>query len=166
MRWWQEATLQHPDRVRVKGEEETTQWNDTLFTHLKRLRTTSRHLFTASIERHSANASDLEEFNRVLALGHQSLEMDATGETIALYETTEPEYGAVLVPIAQSALYIFIEAERVRLRKCANERCIALFYDTTRSATRHWCSPECMNRARSLQHYREAKARKTSSTPH
>jgi predicted RNA-binding Zn ribbon-like protein len=32
---------------------------------------------------------------------------------------------------------------------------VLLFYDTTKSGTRRWCSTSCMNRARSSRRYRE-----------
>jgi predicted RNA-binding Zn ribbon-like protein len=163
-RWWREASIQHPDRHIVKGEVETTEWNDILLASLKRLRDALRHLFTAVIERRPVDEEDLEELNRVLAIGYQSLEMGAGGKPTTIYRTTEPPYGAVLLPIALSALNIITQGEPERLHKCANERCVGLFYDTTRSATRHWCSSACMNRARSLHHYREAKARKALPT--
>ncbi|MFL5652938.1 MAG: CGNR zinc finger domain-containing protein [Ktedonobacteraceae bacterium] len=54
-------------------------------------------------------------------------------------------------------LILFTRAEKHRLHICKNERCILFFYDTTKSATHQWCSLECMNRARSLQHYRHVK---------
>ena len=158
--WWQEATLQHPDRDRVQGEEEITRWDTTLLTNMRQLRNALRHLFTALIEGRPVNESDLAELNSVLAMGYSSLEMRAEGELSTIYQTTVPEYGAILLPLALSAQHIITEGERSRLHLCANERCVGLFYDTTRSATRQWCSTECMNRARSIQHYRAAKAKK------
>lgn len=158
--WWREASTQHPDRHVVKGEAVTTQWNDTLLANLKRLRDALRRLFTTLTEKRPVNEGDLEELNRVLAMGYQSVETGAEGKLTTIHQTIEPAYGAILLPIALSALHIITYGEPERLHECANERCIGLFYDTTRSATRQWCCPACMNRARSLQHYREAKARK------
>ena len=80
---------------------------------------------------------------------------------IAVYRPRDDDQGAVLLPIALSALYLFTQAEYHRLHHCKNERCILFFYDTTKSATRQWCSLECMNRARSLQHYRQVKEEPT-----
>ena len=159
-KWWREATLQHASRDEVKGEEETTQWDIGLLANLKQLRDALRRLFTALIEGRLVDENDLAELNRVLAMGYSSLEMGAEGELISIYQTTMPAYGAVLLPIALSAQRLITKGERVRLHICANERCVGLFFDTTRSATRQWCSTECMNRARSIQHYREAKAKK------
>lgn len=158
--WWREASLQHPDRDVVRGEAETTVWNNSLLANLKRLRDALRRLFTALIERRAVDEGDLEELNQVLALGYQSVELGAQGKLTANYRTTEPAYGAVLLPIALSALHLLTQGEPARLHRCANERCVGLFYDMTRSATRQWCSTACMNRARSLHHYRQAKASK------
>ncbi len=157
--WWRAATIQHSGRNIVKGEAETTQWDEILLANLKRLRDALRRLFTALVEGRPVDKSDLEELNRALAMGYQSVEIGKDGKLTAIYQTTEPAYGAVLLPIALSALHVITERELKRLHKCANERCVGLFYDTTRSATRQWCSPECMNRARSLQHYRKVKAK-------
>jgi predicted RNA-binding Zn ribbon-like protein len=161
--WWSQTTLHHPNRDRVKGEAETLQWDTTLLAALKRLRVALRHVFLSLIEQHPVNESDLEELNHALVLGYRVLERNQSGELVPIYQTSEPQSGAVLLPIALSALRVITESERDRLHECANERCIGLFYDTTRSATRRWCSPECMNRARSLQHYRQARAKKAAS---
>ncbi len=162
--WWREVNLHYSTRTQVIGEAETTRWNTKLLNALKRLRLALRGLFLCLIEQRSIDAHDLAELNHVLALGYHALNVDASDTLMAVYETTEPESGAVLLPIALSALHLITDMERDRLHECGNERCIGLFYDTTRSATRHWCSAECMNRARSLQHYRKLKAEKAIST--
>jgi predicted RNA-binding Zn ribbon-like protein len=96
------------------------------------------------------------------ALGYQSLEVTPEGELEPRYHASDREKQAVLLSIALSALRLLTQEERTRLRKCKNERCIGVFYDTTRSATRHWCTLECMNRARSVEHYRQAKREQTA----
>jgi predicted RNA-binding Zn ribbon-like protein len=161
--WWRQASELFPERARVEDDEELTRWNPALLEELKRLRGTLRHLFLALIEQQPLKAEDLAEFNRRLALGYHVVSLNETGEATSRYHTTEPAIGAILLPLALSAFEIMTRYERSRLHKCANERCIGLFYDTTRSATRHWCSPECMNRARSHQHYQQLKAQKVSS---
>jgi len=164
--WWGQATLHHPDRDRVMGEAETLQWETSLLAALKRLRAALRHVFLSLIERQPVDDSDLEELNQALALGVRVVERNEAGELSPVYQTSQPARGPVLLPLALSALRLITEGERDRLRKCANERCIVLFYDTTRSATRHWCSPQCMNRARSLRHYRQIRAKKTALSTH
>ncbi len=156
-RWWQEATRHYPTRDYVQGEDTTTRWNADLLEGLKRLRAALRQLFLSLIEQQPIRAQDLEELNRILALGHQTLAQGADNDLEPIYQTSQPETGAIFLPIVLSALRLILEGERDRLRKCRNERCIGLFYDTTRSATRHWCSPPCLRRAKSMQHYRRTK---------
>lgn len=161
--WWRQASELFPDRARVDDEAAITRWNPALLEELKSLRGTLRHLFLALIEQQPLDAEDLAEFNRRLALGYHMVSLNETGEATSRYHTTEPATGAILLPLALSAFEVMTCYDRSRLHKCANERCIGLFYDTTRSATRHWCSPECMNRARSHQHYQQLKAQKVIS---
>jgi len=93
----------------------------------------------------------------ILATGYPALDVISEQEMVAVYRTHEANWGAILLPIALSAFHLFTQAEKHRLHKCKNDRCILFFYDTTKSATRQWCSLDCMNRARSLQHYRHAR---------
>src|SRR5262249_18777495 len=107
---------------------------------------------------------DLMPVNAILALGYAVLERTGQGNVKAAMQLRDPEQGHVLVPIARSALRLFTEADWQRLHQCKHERCIVFFYDTTKSGTRRWCSPGCMNRARSIQHYqltRKAVARES-----
>jgi predicted RNA-binding Zn ribbon-like protein len=46
-----------------------------------------------------------------------------------------------------------------RVRHCANERCLWLFLDDSKSGTRRWCSMSaCGNRAKAHRHYARQKA--------
>jgi predicted RNA-binding Zn ribbon-like protein len=74
-----------------------------------------------------------------------------------LFASHDPGPEGVLLPIAQSAFALLSGQDLERLHRCANDRCMLLFYDTTKSATRRWCSTACMNRARSSQRYRDRK---------
>jgi predicted RNA-binding Zn ribbon-like protein len=58
---------------------------------------------------------------------------------------------APLLPIALSAARLTMGGARERLHRCANERCVLLFYDTTKSATRRWCSVACKDRDRKMK---------------
>jgi predicted RNA-binding Zn ribbon-like protein len=56
--------------------------------------------------------------------------------------------GDGLMALALAASEFLADGELARLRACRSERCSLLFYDTTRSGTRHWCRQDCMNRSR------------------
>jgi predicted RNA-binding Zn ribbon-like protein len=93
-------------------------------------------------------------------MGYPALEIDSE-EMIPIYRTHQEEQGAILLPFALSALQLFTQTEKHRLHQCKNDRCILFFYDNTKSSTRQWCSIECMNRARSLQHYQHVKEQRS-----
>jgi predicted RNA-binding Zn ribbon-like protein len=155
--WWQQARTHHPDAEHVRANTQTVIWSAQLLERIKRLRAAIRRLCTNLVERQSLDVEALTALNTILAIGSPALEAASGQEMIAVYRLRDDDQAAVLLPLALSALHLFTQAEHYRLHHCKNERCILFFYDTTKSATRQWCSLECMNRARSLQHYRQIK---------
>jgi len=109
------------------------------------------------VERHAVEEEDLQPVNEILALGYPALERTGRGNVKAVMRLRDPEKGGVVVPIALSALRLFTESDWRRLHQCKNDRCIVFFYDITKSGTRRWCSPGCMNRARSIRQYQLTK---------
>jgi predicted RNA-binding Zn ribbon-like protein len=154
--WWQEALSHHRDSNAVKEEANLIEFNAELLEATKKLRTALRNLFTSLVQQQPVNEKDLEELNQVLKMGYRSLEI-TSGGVLSLFQQTTDWKGAILLPIALSAIRLITESDRDRLHKCKNDRCVLFFYDTTKSATRQWCSLGCMNRARSIAHYRRAK---------
>jgi predicted RNA-binding Zn ribbon-like protein len=155
--WWQQARRHHPAKEKVKAETPTIVWSAQLLERMKWVRAAIRTVCTNLVERQSLDVEALTTLNTILAMGYPALEAASGQEMIAVYRPRDDEQGAVLLPLALSALHLFTQAEHHRLHHCKNERCILFFYDTTKSATRQWCSLECMNRARSLQHYQHIK---------
>ena len=152
--WWQQALTHHPN---AEANTDTVIWSAQLLERIKRVRAAIRTVSTNLVERQSLDVEALTTLNTILAMGYPALEAASGQEMIAVYRPRDDDQGAVLLPLALSALHLFTQAEKHRLHHCKNERCILFFYDTTKSATRQWCSLECMNRARSLQHYRHVK---------
>lgn len=152
--WWQQARTHHPDAQQVRANTDTVVWSAQLLERIKRVRAAIRTLCTNLVEEQSLDGEALTTLNTILALGSPALEAASGQEMTAVYRPRDDDQAAVLLSLALSALHLFTQAEHHRLHQCKNERCILFFYDTTKSATRQWCSLECMNRARSLQHYR------------
>lgn len=153
-RWWLAAQRHYPMSDEVRGEDEGSRVYDLAFLEtIKTLRRALRNIFSASIEGTTPSKADVDVFNAVLRTGYHALELTSEGHLLPLYRTTEKSKGEVLLPIALSALQLIGKEEDKRLHKCENERCILLFYDTTKSATRRWCSLACLDRARSAQRY-------------
>lgn len=124
---------------------------------VKTFRKSLRSVFSKLVEEQSPDRKELDPLNAILKKGHYALGLGNNGELSADYRA-ENKQDELLVTLALSVFRLLTETDPKRLHKCKNDRCILFFYDNTKSATRHWCSLGCMNRARSIQHYREQKA--------
>jgi len=156
-RWWEEICKHYPEQCIIEGAGEPIAWTSELLEAIKALRMALRTLATQVVEEQTVEEEDLGPVNAILALGYAALERTAQGTIKAGMYLRDPGQGNVLVPIALSALRLFTESDWRRLHQCHHDRCIVFFYDTTKSGTRRWCSPGCMNRARSIQHYQLTK---------
>lgn len=66
----------------------------------------------------------------------------------------EPAAAAILAPVLWSAGDLLAGPNRDRARHCANERCLWLFVDDSKTGNRRWCSMSaCGNRAKARRHY-------------
>jgi predicted RNA-binding Zn ribbon-like protein len=66
----------------------------------------------------------------------------------------------VLMPIAHSLAEIITSAPRDRLKQCREPRCSCYFIDTSKNATRAWCSMQrCGNRQKVAKYYRRERER-------
>lgn len=156
-RWWEEVCEQFPDECVVEGAGEPVAWTSELLDAVKALRMALRTLITHVVEWQRIEEVELKPVNEVLAAGYPALEKTGQGTVKAVVHLRDPERGSILFPIALSAVRLFTESDWRRFHQCKNDRCIVFFYDTTKSATRRWCSPGCMNRARSIHHYQLAR---------
>jgi predicted RNA-binding Zn ribbon-like protein len=161
-RWWDEVRAEYPDECAIVGEDAPLGWTSELLAQVKALRLALRALVTQVVQRQAVEADALQPVNAILALGSFALERTDAGAVKAALRSRDHERGRLLVPIAHSALRLLTESDWRRLRQCQNDRCIFCFYDTTRSGTRRWCTPICMNRARSIRRYRMTRTNPTS----
>ena len=150
--WWKMAQQAHPHLIQNQEED----WSEQQVTALRTLRATLRQLFEDIAAQRQVVEGQVNALNRVLRKGYYALEISSEGHLSATYKTHYDSTAAEL-RIAFAALSLLMEQDLSRLHGCQNEKCTLLFYDTTKSATRHWCSVACMNRARSRKNYRQAK---------
>jgi predicted RNA-binding Zn ribbon-like protein len=155
--WWGDACRQYPDECVVEGAREPTTWTREMLDAVKALRTALRALLAQVVEQHAIVEEDLKPVNDILAQGYSALARTTQGGVRAIMHQRDPEKSSLLFPIALSALHLFTECDWQRLHQCKSDRCILYFYDTTKSGTRRWCSPGCMNRARSIHQYQLSK---------
>jgi predicted RNA-binding Zn ribbon-like protein len=147
--WWRKACAQHG-----LSTYEGFVWTEGDFGLLLGLRAELRSLFEAIIGKR-AELPQTQLLNRVLARG--SFVVRAEGTSVSREYLSREGRPDGLLAIALAAAELLAERDLSRLHDCQNERCLALFYDTTKSGTRHWCRPECMNRARARENYRRSK---------
>lgn len=67
---------------------------------------------------------------------------------------------ALLAPVLWSAGDLMLQAGNRRIRRCANDECLWLFVDDSKSGTRRWCDmSSCGNRAKAKRHYARVKGK-------
>jgi predicted RNA-binding Zn ribbon-like protein len=90
--------------------------------------------------------STVRQLNKLMAQYpmRNKLESERNRSTIERwFELRQPE--DLYAPLAYSAAMLFAEADRRRIRKCA--QCVGHFQDTSKKGTRRWCSMRlCGNR--------------------
>lgn len=70
----------------------------------------------------------------------------------------QPVAPHLLAPVLWSTADLMVAADRRRIRRCANEECLWLFLDESKSGTRRWCDmASCGNRAKARRHYSKVK---------
>jgi predicted RNA-binding Zn ribbon-like protein len=147
--WWREVCR----RYTFEGSE-TYRWNSDDFRTLLALRSELRAFFE-SIIAGASGPGPVPVLNSILARGSYVVSASAEGprrDYISREGRIDP-----LLTIALAAAELFAKRDLSRLRRCRSERCVLLFYDGTKSGTRHWCGQGCMNRARARANYRKAK---------
>lgn len=132
------------------------------FAHVIALREALYRTFTAVAQHASPEAHDLDLINRALAAAPPRAELvKHDGAFLWRVERLEPELSALLAPILWTAGDMLAEPRRDRVRLCANEKCVWLFLDDSKSGTRRWCAMSaCGNRAKAHRHYERKKQEK------
>jgi predicted RNA-binding Zn ribbon-like protein len=163
--WWQVASQHHLQwKYDVQGERgnDAVIHDAALLNTLKSLRAALRGIFGALADGVSPHQENIAVLNEALQTGRWFVDLTAERELQTFYRTTEGANSPIVLACALSALHLIREGDRKRLHRCESDRCILFFYDTTRSATRRWCSVGCMDRARSLQRYHQARQEASS----
>jgi predicted RNA-binding Zn ribbon-like protein len=153
-RWWRAAAARYPA---LADELASSEANPELESSVMALRGALRTVFDAVAADAPVPPQGLATLNRTLAASHDAVALDTGGVLQPLLLPSGPETDGPQACVARAAFTLLTRADRSRLHRCANGRCVLLFYDTTKSATRRWCSTACMNRARSAERYRQQK---------
>ena len=120
------------------------------------LRETIYRLFFCTAEGKAPGAADLEALNRALQAAPERIGIARVGSRFAwrVRAIEEPSVSSLLAPVTWSATQLLTGPRLARVRHCANDRCLWLFLDDSKSGTRRWCSMSaCGNRAKAHRHY-------------
>jgi predicted RNA-binding Zn ribbon-like protein len=154
--WWGGAAARYPEIARHLAVTDAAANPDRL-PAVVALRRALRAIFGAVADGAPLPPEDLAVLNQALSSVHEAVGLDERGEPRPVLVPRGPDADGPLAAVARSAFALLTAADLSRLHRCANGRCVLLFYDTTRSGTRRWCSTACMNRARSSDRYRARK---------
>jgi predicted RNA-binding Zn ribbon-like protein len=114
----------------------------------QRLHASLQGAFRALLGKESLLGESVEPINEVLRIteGHDEL-VQQKGTWGLEFIAREGGLDWLLAAIARSAAEIIAEGPSARLRVCSNPSCGLLFYDTSRTRRRRWCSmSRCGNR--------------------
>lgn len=160
--WSQEVALISPEEARVLEQAGESRPDEAalVFQRAIELRETIYQMFSYKTQELPVTLEDLKQFNAFLsvAVSHATLVQTAAGELEWGWNDDPAALDHVLWPVVRSAADLLASEESKRVGECANEACAALFYDTSRNHSRHWCSMgSCGNRAKARRHYRRQK---------
>jgi predicted RNA-binding Zn ribbon-like protein len=97
----------------------------------------------------------LAEINRVLgrSAGTRRVDLRNDGTFGRSFVPVGDAFAGLVIPVVESAADALIAGELARVRRCADSRCLRVFYDTTKNGRRRWCDMStCGNRAKAARH--------------
>ncbi|MGI8552546.1 MAG: CGNR zinc finger domain-containing protein [Dehalococcoidia bacterium] len=104
---------------------------------------------------------DFVALKRALAEAPTRNQLERVGDSYAWrVERLRLSVPDILAPVLWSAADLVLNAQHRRIRQCANEQCLWLFVDQSKSGSRRWCDmTSCGNRAKARRHYSKMKLR-------
>lgn len=132
-----------------------------LFAEAIGLREAIYRIFSDIAEGRPAAEADLTKLNAALAEAPPRARLVPCERGYAwAAEPPRPTAGGLLAPVLWSAADLLARAEGLRIRRCANSKCLWLFIDRSKAGTRRWCDmAACGNRAKAQRHYLRARQR-------
>lgn len=134
------------------------------FAEIVALREALYRIFTAVARHEAPHTDDLARLNNALVNAPKRAELiNKDGAYLWRVERLEPRVPDLLAPVLWTAGDMIAEPRRDRVRLCANDKCVWLFLDDSKSGTRRWCDMKaCGNRAKAHRHYEKKKKAKGS----
>ncbi|HWP03044.1 MAG TPA: ABATE domain-containing protein [Gemmatimonadaceae bacterium] len=120
----------------------------------RRIRAALRLLAEQGSNSQATRVGALTEINRILgrSAGTRRLEWSEDGFFRQSFVPVGDAFAALLIPVVESAADSLIRGELARVRRCAKEDCLSVFYDSSRNGRRRWCEmARCGNRVKAAR---------------
>ncbi len=121
------------------------------------LRETIYRIFFSLSDGKGVPNKDLADFNTYLSeamADSRIVWMEGGGRWDVKGEKTKPDW--ILNPVIRSAADVLVSDDPKRVKKCGDQACGWLFYDTSRNKSRRWCDMrDCGNRAKANRFYKK-----------
>jgi predicted RNA-binding Zn ribbon-like protein len=126
------------------------------------LREALYRIFSSVAAEAEPRPQDIEILNRTLMAAPVRAQLVKQDGAYLWRAELKPRLADLLAPVLWTAGDMLAEPRRDRVRLCANEKCVWLFLDDSKSGTRRWCAMSaCGNRAKAHRHYQRMKKEKT-----
>lgn len=123
----------------------------------RRIRASLRALAERGAQVTDVRVNALGEINRVLgrSAGTRRVEAREDGSFVRSFVPVGDAFAGLMIPVVESAADALVTGELVRVRRCADARCLHVFFDSTKNGRRRWCDMStCGNRAKAARHRR------------
>jgi predicted RNA-binding Zn ribbon-like protein len=121
----------------------------------RRIRASLRALAERGALVSDVRLATLAEINRVLgrSAGTRRVEPRPDGSFVRSFVPVGDAFAGLMIPVVESAADALVTGELARVRRCADPRCLHVFYDNTKNGRRRWCDMStCGNRAKAARH--------------
>lgn len=123
----------------------------------RRIRASLRALAERGAQVPDVRVNALGEINRVLgrSAGTRRVEAREDGSFVRSFVPVGDAFAGLMIPVVESAADALVTGELIRVRRCADARCLHVFFDSTKNGRRRWCDMStCGNRAKAARHRR------------
>lgn len=114
----------------------------------------------ALAEGNAISRTDFAALNKALGDAPCRHRLVRRGEGFAwAADDARPTAAALLAPVLWSASELLVRARNLSVRRCANDECLWLFLDRSKTGSRRWCDmASCGNRAKAKRHYQRMRS--------
>ncbi len=161
------AWLASAKALPARGVTELRKWFDAhptdaaiVFSEAIEIRETLYRLLHSAAAKLAPASEDLRRLNGALSQAAPRANLARADQSFGWRVEVKPTAAGILAPVLWSAADILVGPDCARVRECANDKCLWLFFDDSKNGTRRWCSMQaCGNRAKAHRHYLRQKGK-------